>query len=505
MELNQSTSKLAGKKITLSFVPATQADQNLINSYFPKAHADGSPIDPSELPKSLPGYLLKFKAEFRVEGQVIAQTTQSFTMGSDVKQLNQYFNPAKNVWEGGEDNDITVGEYNAIGLDLQGIGAKQIDIFKTKLELIGTKLTQYQQNPDDISPINGLTKEDITGNILQSGILGYFAQVDSSDRFAAAAMGNVTVYRLPSYGRFISDMQSHYFFGVARNVTFTGVVMDVDYLAYHVSANDASQPIVMQFMRQTGAAGSAAENSVPEMMFRNPNLIGNDPAQPQGVSAVKALALAAIQGQKVYTLNQKNHALHGVILAVLQVSQDVKLEIIGALTAGKEVVVHEKEINVNGWVGSGYIIFDQDLGAAAYKIAGGANGGAVNDSFIGRYLTWVSANMITADSPAIAATLLLVAPVMKSWFGFAPLLGSKNPSTTLIRALSLILRGAVGFGIPFAAGAGRLLWPIAFFIGIYNVTILLQGLFYAKITTDTRTRNAFLTRRQIDEVFSISI
>lgn len=383
IELNQSTAKLAGKKITLSFVPATQADQDLINSYMPKPHADGTPIRPSELPTSLPGYLLHMKAEFRVDGQVVAQTTDSFTMGSEVKQSNQYLNPARGTWDGGEDNGITVGEYNAIGIDLQGIGSQQVKNHQAKLDVTKAKLTQYQQNPNDTTPINGLTKEDLTGDIVQTGILSYFSQVDISDALSARAAGNIASYRLPSYGRFFTAAQTHYWFGIARNVSFPGVVMDVDYLFQHVEAKDADRATRTRYIRQIGTAGSSAEHAVPESMFRNPNLATNDPTQPQGVSAVKVLAIAATQGQKVYTLNLNNQALHGTILQGLQISQDVKSEIANALAAGKEVSVHEKDITLNGWTGSGYTILDSETGAGAYKIAGGTNGG---------FLKWVDSN-----------------------------------------------------------------------------------------------------------------
>jgi transglutaminase-like putative cysteine protease len=40
----QSLPNLAGKKITLSFAPATQADENLMTSYLPAPHADGTPV-----------------------------------------------------------------------------------------------------------------------------------------------------------------------------------------------------------------------------------------------------------------------------------------------------------------------------------------------------------------------------------------------------------------------------------------------------------------------------
>jgi hypothetical protein len=383
IELNQSTTKLAGKKITLSFIPATSADHDLINSYLPQPHADGTPIQQGEFPSFWPGYLLHMKAQFRVDGQVVGQTTQSFTMGSTVKQASQYFNPATGNWEGGDDNDVIVGEYNAIGMDLQGIGAQQIQNHFTKLNATKAKLDQYQQNTNDTTPINGLTEDDLTGDLVHTGILGYFAQVDISDNLAARATNKVVTYRLPSYGRFFTSVQSHYFFGIVKSISYPGVVMDVDYLRYHAAAKDDNSATSLQFMKQAGAAGSATEHAIPESMFRNPDLAANDPAQPQAVSAVKALAIASAQGQKIYTLNRNNQALQNTILQGLQISADVKSEIADALAAGREVMVHEKDIGVNGWTGSGYTILDPDTGAGAYKIAGGANGADMATTLLG--------------------------------------------------------------------------------------------------------------------------
>jgi len=110
-------------------------------------------------------------------------------------------------------------------------------------------------------------------------------------------------------------------------------------------------------------------------MFADHSKLLSDPSQPQGVSAVKALAIAASQGQKIYTLTPANQAIHSSVVSGLQISANVKNEITNALSAGKEVTVHEKDITVNGWTGCGYTILDQDTGAGAYKIAGGANGG----------------------------------------------------------------------------------------------------------------------------------
>lgn len=126
----------------------------------------------------------------------------------------------------------------------------------------------------------------------------------------------------------------------------------------------------------TGAAGSAAEHSIPEQLFNNPYKPANDPSRPQAVSAVRVLALAAEQGQKIYTFNSSNTAFHSAIYG-LGINNDAKNDIANALAIGKEVSVHEKDISINGWSGSGYVILDPDTGAGAYKLDGGTNGGAV--------------------------------------------------------------------------------------------------------------------------------
>jgi hypothetical protein len=92
---------------------------------------------------------------------------------------------------------------------------------------------------------------------------------------------------------------------------------------------------------------------------------------------VKAIAIAAANGQKVYTLNQSNQAYHQGIVAGLGTDADTKAEIANALNAGMEVTVHQADITAHGWTGMGYILLDPETGAGAYKISGGANGAIV--------------------------------------------------------------------------------------------------------------------------------
>ena len=49
LHLTHSLPALTGKKLTLSFVPASQVDADLIASYLPQPPANGSVFDPSTL------------------------------------------------------------------------------------------------------------------------------------------------------------------------------------------------------------------------------------------------------------------------------------------------------------------------------------------------------------------------------------------------------------------------------------------------------------------------
>ncbi len=72
LNITKLLAEVAGKKVTLSYAPATSGDEAVINSYLPKPHTDGTPIQPSELPSSLPAYLIQLKPELRIDGTVVA-------------------------------------------------------------------------------------------------------------------------------------------------------------------------------------------------------------------------------------------------------------------------------------------------------------------------------------------------------------------------------------------------------------------------------------------------
>ena len=223
----------------------------------------------------------------------------------------------------------------------------------------------------------------------------------------------MVAYSNPSFGYFHISSQTNYWMGLPKQVSFPGVTIDIKRLQHLAVAPDNSNTTFVAFAKQLGTQNSAYEHLIPEKLFTDPN----DTTRPEGVSAVKALAVAAAQGQKIYTITQSNVA---IALPKLNVGSAINAEIQNAVSAGKEVTVHEAKVNISGWQGAGYIIADPETGAAAYKIQNGANGGYLdwwaNDhgTYIGLCLALTSLVATVFGAQAILVVILALISIFVS-------------------------------------------------------------------------------------------
>ena len=354
LNLTKSLPELAGKKITLSYSPATPQDEAVLNTYMPKPHADGTPIQPSELPSQLPAYLINVKPELRIDGQVVATGTPVGLGGTNIFTMifsDPSYGSSQVI------NYIDAGVYQAIGLNLGRISQDQLAALKAKLETTKAKL----QNQD----FAGLTKDDLVGDLLYTTALAYHAELGARDYTAAKTMG-VNAITLPSETIFATKLKVLYLWGIPRIISPGGLNMDADYLMQVVKAKDGNNDIAKQYMLNSGMTSSALEHSVPEQLFSTVGSVA------EGISAVKALQIANDQGIPIYTVNQTNIT---TVLPQLQVDITVKEDIQDAVNAGKEVTVSKSNISYNGWTGCGYIVINPETGAGAYMLSGGINGG----------------------------------------------------------------------------------------------------------------------------------
>jgi len=227
--------------------------------------------------------------------------------------------------------------------------------------------TQTILQSGDATLISSLTREDILGDLFHAGGLGYWGQYLALSHLQGLA--SQTSFDLPNgYGSFGYEPNVTRLFGFPRTLKPGGIAVNV-----RVSWNNIPQDGDMTKWKglnlQAGMLTSTLESAVPEQMFNT------DPANPiDGISAVKALQLAAQQGQKIYQITPQNQA---TVLPQLTLSGLAMKEIRQGLAAGKEVIAHASQVSVPGWTGEGYIITDPVTGSGAYKITGGSNGGFI--------------------------------------------------------------------------------------------------------------------------------
>jgi transglutaminase-like putative cysteine protease len=401
ISINEPTVKLAGKKLALSFTPATEDDAAIIESYLPESDPETGEINPEDLPDTLPGYQINLTAEFTIDNEVIASAAAG-TMGSELHEQLGFYDP-RFGW-GLSTNKPVAGEYQAIALDLQGSSPEYAAQLQADLEETKTKL----ESGDDAQLVD-ITKHSLVGDLLEATIFSYFALNNIQDE-VAAQQADIVNYRAPSYGKFSTSLSTSYFYGTPRNVSIAGMVMDVDRV-FNINVdkdNDAQKRL--NYSQMVGGRYSAMEHLVPEQMF------STEDTPAEGISAVKAMALASSQGQKIWNITQDNLDL---ALAEINLHSNTEQEIRNSVNAGKVVTTHEQRLNYNGWVGEGYIILDPQTGAGAYKIAGGANGGFL--AKLGAFLdalSWIALAFVGSGTwsgllgSAIGPVIALVASVI---------------------------------------------------------------------------------------------
>jgi len=307
---------------------------------------------------------------------------RSCGLGTTVNTRQRLFEPGAG-WRA-IDNTLAAGDYQAVGLDVSGISIQEATALKTQLEATKAQLDSQQ--------FAGLSKHDLTGAILQAGIVGYFAQTWGKGQIMART-ANVLLYRLPSVGTLSTASSVSFWFGVPRRFIPSGVAFDVDRNALSSAAKDDDRARWIAFNRSYNQILSAHEHSVLEDMF-------STPTRPVlGVSTVKAIAVAAQQGQRIYTITQANLS---TALSQISLPADVETDIANAVNAGFQVTTHQADIQYAGLVTAGYAIEDPNTGVGAMLISSGESGGKILTA-IGIILTFVAFVV-----PFFGATILTV-------------------------------------------------------------------------------------------------
>jgi len=345
--------RLNNQKVTLSFKPATAADEQALQSLLP----EGEITDISQLPSSIPSYLIEVIPELKVNGQQVL-SGNPMPLGHDLAFKTQVQFAGKSAQTPYTYN-LAAGSYRAVNVIAGSVSPQKLHALQTQLEQTKTILETSDQ-----TQIAALTRGELLGDMFYAGSLGYYAQLLGLSHIAGLAQGGH--YTLAAgKGTIGYEPKVNYFFGFPISIASGGVALDIP-INIVAAVDDGDLEKRKNYVLQTGILSSALEHAVPEQMFVTPENPG------EAISAVKALSKASAAGQRIYHITQANRA---VALPNIHHDSGTMAEISAALNAGKEVITHSDAVSVPGWSGAGYIILDPDEGDGAYKISGGGNGG----------------------------------------------------------------------------------------------------------------------------------
>lgn len=312
------------RRVSVNYRPASAADEALIQSA----------IDSGAT--SLPAYLIRVVPQLKLDDDVVAEGP-AVTMGSA-----QYWQarlsgpiPASNAsvpFQHTVAGDLLVFSVDGAGIDGSAASMRY----------------GYSSLPN--------AAED-----LHFAGLSYWTAHNWTDRFTAEGL-NGRIVRLPSLALLSAGFTPRYFFGIARQGSYHGRVLDARRVT--IAAVAPSNEVRRAIVQLAGIQGSQWEATALNSVFGR--------QAGTAMSATEYMTYAATHGVPIQVIVPDNAA---TAIANLQVSQDVAADIAAAVQAGHIAMIPQRDLNVRGRVGNGYMILDPDTGAGAYLIDGGINGG----------------------------------------------------------------------------------------------------------------------------------
>lgn len=339
-----STADIAGKRLTLSYLPASAADEATIASYGGDMYA-------------VPPYLLYLTPTLKSDGVVVYQA-EPIQMGEAHSLVIRYNGPT--IRAQSIAHKLICGGYYAVGLNLQGVNHN----------LLGSKNARLIKTLTALTPATAAT-DALIGEHLTAMMLTWYMSNDKQYQ-GAAKLFRVAQQRGLSAGLAGFTLTVRYLFGLPRSASINKAQFDVGLEAIQAASLDGNAAKRSAYLELTGLTGSYNEHGVWEAMRGF-----------ESVSAVKGLQAANAQGIPVHTLTAANF---DQIFPLLQLANEDEQEIQQGVQAGFVAIVPEREVTINQWTGAGFIIKDPQTHSGIYRISGGLAGGSTTSQSAAEFI-----------------------------------------------------------------------------------------------------------------------
>jgi len=328
------TSTFADQRLTLGYVPATAADNQLMESFGGLYNT--------------PPYLLDVLPVLYLNGQPAASGT-AVTMGSEQQVTVTFTEPS-----GATDSSthvITAGTFAVVGVGLSQSGS---GVLAARSPYLTATIARAR---------NGLPVEldDVIGETLEDQELEYYAAIDAYERIEAN-QNNVLVSYRPREMLMTFAPAFTYVSGVPVSVNGVSMGMDLRDFIVTVQSRDGDAGAAASTLLNISTMSSAWESGIFQ-------LTQDDPA----ISTEVLLAQASASGIPVAGITGGNAS---EALSHLDLPNAYVADIQAEANSGQLVMVPESQLTVNGWTGAAWAAFNPDGGGVGEFIGGGVAGGS---------------------------------------------------------------------------------------------------------------------------------
>jgi transglutaminase-like putative cysteine protease len=325
--------EIYGQRLTVSFPPATAADQALVQSFggYYKTPADQ----------------LHVAASIAVNGQIVATGSRAVSIGDG------HFVVVDLLFPGATQpatlfHTVFAGGFYALGLDAQGDLASEIA--GRQQASLDAQLTSTDPTYDDST----------TGNFLSSDALVYLNNVQS-ERLKIGALFSGTQVMDVSEALTMQNIRIEFVNGVLqfRPLGYTIDAQRVAGRLFSDNGDDSDAPTLAQI---AGLGSSLLESRLWDTF-----------SGLQSISTTRGLQVANAESIPIYHIDQTNIA---TLVPTMNVFPDVLQNVVNEVNAGFNVTIPRDTIILNQWAGSTWIEQSPDGLSAAYLIEGGLFGGS---------------------------------------------------------------------------------------------------------------------------------
>jgi len=310
-----------GQRLTVSFLPATAADQNVINAF-------GGGL------AQVPPYLIQLRPRLTVSGRVLAvgkpmpaahasRIEISVTIGAQQLQASQR---------------LIVGGMASIALTA-GAGEAAIEDAETFV-------------PADVEPL--------ASRVLSNFAHRYAKQWQSDGQELAALLGVNIIEPFPAITLALTQLDVTRIAGVPTKIALDSIALDAAARAMDVIASDGTAADEQLWFSLVALHGSYLEQQTFEQQWAVP-----------AISADRLFARATLAGQTLLSLEG---ATGSAQVAALGHTDAVKAEVLRWLNAGMRVRIPSAGLTIGAWQGSAWLV-EGNNGSTGYFLTGNIAGG----------------------------------------------------------------------------------------------------------------------------------